>query len=128
MLSYWNFNKLKSQQHFILQYEVLDSDRYLNTIRPSIFAKRCCPEGKIARAKRVPIWLNKFRKHSHRRQFSYNNNNNRIGVKIMRGKSLSLIKRKFHTLKKENKLNLIQLKLWPSKANPVGCSLSNGVN
>jgi hypothetical protein len=72
--------------------------------------------------------LNKFRKHSNRRQFNYNNNNNRIGVKIVRGKSLSLIKRKFHTLKKENKLNLIQLKLWPSKINPVGCSLSNEVN
>ena len=56
ILSYWNFNKLKSQQHLILQYKVLDSDRYLSTIRPSIFAKRCCPEGKIARAKRVPIW------------------------------------------------------------------------
>ena len=57
IFSYWNFNKLKSQQHFILQSKVLHSDRYLSTIRPSIFAKRCCPEGKIARAKRVPIWM-----------------------------------------------------------------------
>ncbi len=126
MLSYWNFNKLKSQQHLILQYKVLDSDRYLSTIRPSIFAKRCCPEGKIARAKRVPIWLNKFRKHSNRRQFNYNNN--RIGVKIIQEKSLSLSERKFNIPKRQNKINLIQLKLWPRKINPVGCSLSNEVN
>lgn len=45
------FYKLKFQQHLILRNKMLDSDRRLSPIRPSIFVKRCCPEGKIARTK-----------------------------------------------------------------------------
>ncbi len=55
--SYWNSNKSKFQQHYILRNKVLDSDRHLNPMRPSTFEKWCCPEGKMARAKRVPIWI-----------------------------------------------------------------------